>query len=174
MDKIYSRPRIHFRKRKNKTKKQKIKQIIFLIIVIFVILIITFIKAAYPIFMVSCENAASSTAISILNTEVNEIMIMYSYDDLVNVQKDTNGNVSYIEAKIIPINELIAKITNNVQVKIDSASTIPVKINLGSVSGISSLSAISPSFEIALERAGGIETEIKSEFTSVRNKSYQT
>ena len=163
MDKIYSRPRIRFRKRKNKTKKQKIKQIIFLIIVIFVILIITFIKAAYPIFMVSCENAASSTAISILNTEVNEIMIMYSYDDLVNVQKDTNGNVSYIEAKIIPINELIAKITN-----------IPVKINLGSVSGISSLSAISPSFEIALERAGGIETEIKSEFTSVRNKSYQT
>ena len=38
---------------------------------------------------------------------------------------------------------------------------------MGSVSGISSLSAISPKFEIVLERAGGIESKIKSEFTSV-------
>ena len=167
MDKIYSRPRIRFKKRKKKTRKQKIKMLIFMIIVVLIMFIILFIKAGYPIFVVSCENAAYSTAINILNTQVNEAMMMYSYEDLVNVQKDENGNVSYIEAKIIPINEIIAKITNNIQNEIDSSSTIPVKINFGSVSGISSLVAISPKIEIALERAGGIETEIKSEFTSV-------
>ena len=65
------------------------------------------------------------------------------------------------------INEIIGKITNNIQNKLDQNSMISVKLNFGSISGISALSVISPQFKIALERAGNIETEIKSEFTSV-------
>ena len=77
------------------------------------------------------------------------------------------GNITYIEARIIPINEIIAKITNNIQTKLDLNSTIKVNINFGSISGISALSGISPNFKIAMERAGKIETEIDSEFESV-------
>ena len=77
------------------------------------------------------------------------------------------GNITYIEARIIPINEIIAKITNNIQTKLDLNSTIKVNINFGSISGISALSGISPNFKIAMERAGNIETEIDSEFESV-------
>ena len=86
MDKIYSRPRIKFIKRKRKSLKFSIK-----IILIFLFLfIIFFIKASYPIFVASCENAASSIAINILNQEVNEVMIVYNYNDLVNLGKDEN------------------------------------------------------------------------------------
>ena len=77
------------------------------------------------------------------------------------------GNITYIEARIIPINEIIAKITNNIQTKLDLNSTIKVNINFGSISGISALSGISPNFKIAMERAGNIETEIDSKFESV-------
>ena len=45
-----------------------------------------------------------------------------------------SGNITYIEAKIIPINEIVAKITKNIQEKLDLNSMISVKINLGSVS----------------------------------------
>lgn len=44
------------------------------------------------------------------------------------------GNITYIEAKIMPINEIVAKITNNIQEKLDMNSMISVNINLGSVS----------------------------------------
>ena len=77
------------------------------------------------------------------------------------------GNITYIEARIIPINEIIAKITNNIQTKLDLNSTIKVNINFGSISGISALSGISPNFKIAMERAGNIETKIDSKFEAV-------
>lgn len=135
MDKIYSRPRIRFKKiRKRKRKGKRIRLSIKIILFLLFFFIIFFIKASYPIFIASCENAASSVAINILNREVNEVMIVYNYNDLVNLGKDEKGNVTYIEAKIIPINEIISKITNNIQSKLDLNSTINVNINFGSVS----------------------------------------
>ena len=86
MDKIYSRPRIKFVKRKGKKLKFRIK---FILILLF-LFIVFFIKASYPIFVASCENAAASVAINILNKEVNEVMIVYNYSDLVNLGKDDN------------------------------------------------------------------------------------
>lgn len=88
MDKIYSRPRIRLKKFNN--KKQKIKFIIYLIVVFIFLLFVFFIKAAYPIFVASCSNAASSAATNILNKEVNEVMLVYNYNDLVNLGKDQN------------------------------------------------------------------------------------
>lgn len=87
MDKIYSRPRIRLNKM---SKRKKIWFIIYIIIIVFFLLCIIFIKASYPIFMASCENAASSAATNILNKEVNEVMLIYNYNDLVNLGKDGN------------------------------------------------------------------------------------
>lgn len=111
------------------------------------------IKSAYPIFVASCRNSAGSLAINILNQEVHEVMLQYNYNDLVNIQKDVEGNVSYIEARVMPMNEIIGKITNNIQTKLDQNGMIKVKLNFGSISGISALSGVSPQIKIALERA---------------------
>jgi sporulation protein YunB len=169
MDRIYSRPRIRFKNFKKMSRKQKIKFGVYLVLIIIFLLIVFAIRAAYPVFTATCENSASSVAVNILNKEVNEVMLLYNYNDLVDIQKDSSGNVSYIEAKIMPINEIVAKITNNIQKRLDETSMISVKMNFGSVSGISALSVVSPNFNIALERAGSIEAKINSDFTSVRN-----
>ena len=136
MDKIYSRPRIRFKNFRKMNRKQKLKFIVYIILVLLFLFIAFFVKAAYPIFVASCENAATSVATNILNKEVTEVMLLYNYNDLVNLGKDENGNVTYIEARIIPINEIIAKITNNIQTKLDMNAMIPVNINFGSVSRI--------------------------------------
>ena len=94
MDKIYSRPRIRIKNPRKMTKKQKFKFIIYFILVFLFIFTIFVIKSAYPIFVASCRNSASSIAINILNQEVNEVMLQYNYNDLVNIQKDLDGNVS--------------------------------------------------------------------------------
>jgi len=167
MDKIYSRPRIRLIRNKKKSKNNKIKKLIIFISMVIIFMMAFFIKSAYPIFIASCKNSASSVATNILNQEVNEVMIIYNYNDLVNIQKDDNGNIALIEARIMPINEIVAKITNNIQSKLDLNGTISVRLNFGTVSGISALSAISPRFEVALERAGNVESKINSEFTSV-------
>ena len=173
LNKIYSRPRIRFPNNgfKTRDKKQKIKLLIlWILIIFFVIFIITF-KAAYPIFLSSCERQAASSAISILNDEVNKAMINYDYDDLVNIEKTADGKVSYIEAKIVPMNQIISEITNNIQDRLDDMENITVTLNFGSIYGISSLSLISPSIDVKMESSGRLETELESQFESVRNKS---
>ena len=88
VDKIYSRPRIKIKKFKNMNKKQKIKFILLNFFIMLIIFSIFLIKAAYPVFLACCENAAISSATNILNKEVNEVMLVYNYDDLVNLGKD--------------------------------------------------------------------------------------
>lgn len=162
LNKIYSRPRI-----KLKSKKQKIKFGIFIILIIILLIIIVILKAAYPVFISSCETSAASQAVNIVNSEVEKAIASYSYDDLVNIEKTEDGKVSYIEAKIVPINQLVSNITENIQQELDDLDMISVSLNFGSISGISCLSIVSPKFEVKLESAGKIEASIKSEFTSV-------
>lgn len=90
MDKIYSRPRVKMRNFKNMNKKEKIKFFIYIILVFVFLMSIVLCKMAYPIFMASCKNAANSAATNILNKEVNEVMLVYNYNDLVNIGKDEN------------------------------------------------------------------------------------
>ena len=164
LDKIYSRPRIRFYR---KSKTQKLKNIFLKILLLIFILLIIFFKAAYPVFIESCETSAAAIAVDIVNSEVSEAMVTYTYDDLVTVTKDENGSATYIEAKIVPINQIVTEITGNIQDEINNVSSITVDINLGSVSGISILSNISPKIRINLESSGTIDAQIRSEFTSV-------
>lgn len=169
MDTIYSRKRINlFKTKENKrTPRNRFKRnIYFLAIILFFILII-FIKMAYPVFIATCRNRAKSIAVNTLNKEVNSVMIMYNYDDLVEIKRDESGKISYISAKIIPINELVAKITKNIQESIDSSPSTTVNLNLGTVTGFSSLSRFSPKIAIKVEQAGNIETKINSEFEAM-------
>lgn len=165
MEKIYSRKRINlFNSKKNGKKSKKIIYIFLIIIISFLII---FIKMAYPVFIATCRNRARSIAVNTLNKEVNSVMIMYNYDDLVDIQRDENGMISYISAKIIPINELVAKITKNIQESIDSSPSTLVNLNLGTVTGFSALAEISPQIAIKVEQAGNIETKINSEFEAM-------
>ena len=90
LEKIYSRPRIKIKSLRKRSKKEKIKLIIYIMLVVLFLFAAFVIKAAYPIFIATCENAAMSNATNILNKEVNEVMLVYNYNDLVNLGKDSN------------------------------------------------------------------------------------
>lgn len=126
-----------------------------------------FIAASYPIFIASCKTAATSKAVNILNEEVANVMNYYTYNDLMKIEKDSNGNVTLMEANTILINQLTSKIVLNIQKRLDNVPTTMVYINYGSVSGITFLKNFGPKFDIELESAGAITTQMKSEFQSV-------
>ena len=87
-DKIYSRPRIKIQSWKNRNRRQKIKYFFNSILLFLLVCIVLILKAAYPVFVACCENAAISSATNILNKEVNEVMLVYNYNDLVSLGKD--------------------------------------------------------------------------------------
>lgn len=164
MEKIYSRKRIKIPKF---NKIQKFKLLVGFGILGVLSCMVMFVCAAYPIFESSCRNKAGALAIKITSNEVIKVMSDYQYEDLVQVEKDTNGEVVMIKARIVPINQIISKITSNIKKEIDNTEQTLVEINMGAISGISMLSAIGPRFNIKMESSGNVKTNLLSEFSSV-------
>lgn len=164
MERIYSRRTLKI------PKISKIKKIkLFVILIIFFVLasVIMFLLAAYPIFEASCKNRAGAIAINITSNEVNKVMSNYQYEDLVNVEKDVNGEITMIKAKIVPINEMISQITSNIKNEIDHTEQATVQINMGAISGFSALATVGPRFKIKMECSGNVKNNLLSEFSSV-------
>ena len=166
-DKLYSRRRIKLINLKRIREIKSFKIILLIAFFSIVIVLAIFLKSSYPVFKATCETAASSKGVSIINDEVNSVMKDYSYDDLINIEKDTQGKISLIKADVIKLNEIVTKIVSNIQEEFDKIPRITVFINMGSVSGISMLRNFDPKFEIELESAGRISSNVKTEFTSV-------
>ena len=94
-------------------------------------------------------------------------MNYYTYSDFIKIEKNEAGQVTLMQANTVLLNQIISKITNDIQTRIDQSPTTMVYINYGSVSGISILKNFGPKFEIELETAGAITTQVKSQFESV-------
>ena len=169
MDKIYSRKR--FKKIKvdkvklyKNNKEKKIKLVIVSMILGLVLFFIFFIKMIIPVFDVNCLLKASSLGVKIVNEEVRNVMLEYTYDDLIVVNTDNIGNITFLESNIISINEIIAKITSNIQLRIDENESSKVYINMGTISGLSYLKNVGPSIGIRLETGGSVRANINTEF----------
>lgn len=172
VDKLYSRKRIELPKINKNTKEKrnkvnKFKLFIFIILLMMLFSFGSFIYFAFPIFKASCESAAGSLATNITNEAVLEVMKNYNYNDLMNIDKDSNGKINFINANVVNINNAISEIVSKIQKRIDKSPTTKVYINFGSVSGVSILKSFGPKFEIELETAGRINSNINSEFETV-------
>ena len=150
-------------------KINKVKLIFIVIISIIFGLVISFVVAAYPIFVATCENRAISICIYVSTAEVIKVMKYYEYEDLVSIERKDTGEISMVKARTVPINEMISKITANIKNEIDKQDQVYVSINLGAVTGFSGLSEIGPKFRIKMEAAGNVIAKLNSEFASVRN-----
>ena len=181
IDKIYSRRRIRIKLRnrykdKNsnqlnnnlnnkKNKKSKMKKVLGIICIFIFAFFLFVIEIIIPVFKSNCLSKANSLGIKVVNDEVKKVMKEYSYDDLIITHKDLDGRVNFLESNIIAINEIISKITINIQEKIDENESSRVYINMGTISGISTLKNVGPSVGILLETGGNVKAKIKTEFT---------
>ena len=163
-DRLYSRKRI---KLPDFRKINSFKIILLILLVTIIICIIIFLNTAYPVFKATCETAASSKGNKIISDEVSKIMKDYNYDNLINIEKDVEGNITLIKSNAITINEIVSKITKNIQKEFDGIPTITVLINMGAVSGISVLKNLEPRFEVELESAGNLNASLRTEFKAV-------
>lgn len=161
---LYSRKKIRL---PNFRELNSVKVLLLIMFATIILSIALFLKSAYPVFKASCETAASSKGVTIINEEVNKVMRNYSYENLISVEKDQEGKVAFIKADSICINDIVTKIVANIQKQYDGIPRINVFINMGSVSGISALKNIEPKFEVELESAGNIRATIRTDFQSI-------
>lgn len=162
MDKIYSRTRIKFDK-STKNKARKIIKI-FAMMTISILLANAIIKKADPIMSGQCVAMARSVIIKISNEEVSKVMQDYSYDDLLKIIKDQEGNIKLIETNVNVINKIISEIPNNIQKELDKEENNTFAIKLGNLTGTKTLSGRGPDIIIKLLNTNNLDVDLQSEF----------
>lgn len=137
MDKIYSRKKIRLPSVRYiglpNGKMDFKKKILSNVIIILIIAIITLgmeIKAISPIIDKVCQDTAKSKATLVSNNKATEVMKNYTYDDFVNIYKDSKGNITMIQSNIITINEITSDVAAKIQEELidDSKNNMSVKL----------------------------------------------
>lgn len=160
MDVIYSRSKISIKK----------KYLIIIIVLLIIILLSIFIKCiAYPIFDSTCRNKARLLATELANTETDLTMQKYEYDDLVEIEKDNDGNIQLIDINIFVLNEIIDEVTDSMRKQILNTNNhdATISIRLGALTGNKLFSGIGPNINLKIEHVGNFSNNLKSEFYSV-------
>ncbi len=149
-------------KEKNKLKTRIIKLIIIVIIILTLVQLIF--HYMEPVFEEMCNEKIKTLAILITNQQSTIVMNKYQYDELYTVERDINGNIKIIRSNVVPINNMISDLTENIQKEFEQIGKQKITIPLGSLSGIYFLSGSGPQISFSISVTGTVDTEIKSEF----------
>ena len=163
--KIYTRHRIKLPKITEDRNKRKIIKIL-LILVIAITIVRAVLLSINPIIEEKCKTVAKSIATKISNEQATLVMTKYTYEDLINVIKDENGNIKMIGTNIISVNEIISDIPIKIQEELEKSENNNFNIKLGSFFGSKIFSGMGPNINIKIQLDGTVETDLKSEFTS--------
>lgn len=139
------------------------------IIVIFMIAILTVVfmlRAINPIIDDLCMDKAKNLATKISNEQATEVMNKYKYEDFVNVERDSNGNIVMIQTNAKNVNEVISDIPNKIVEELEKQAESYISIHLGSVFGNKLLANLGPELKIKIENIGNVTTKLESEFSS--------
>lgn len=137
MDKIYTRKRIRLpciryvglKKSKNSFKQKIMFQVLIILIIAFSTLN-SIIKSIEPIIDRVCKDAAMAKATLISNDMATEVMKKYTYNDFINISKDSNGNITMLQSNIITINEITSDIAAKIQRELIESEESITKLKL--------------------------------------------
>ncbi len=159
MSKIYSRTRFLLKPRINKRKT-----FIMTIVLIIIGVIIIILRHMNPLFETLCEERVKSISTLITNQQSSIVMNKYQYEELYTIEKDENGDIVIIKSNVIPINNLISDLTENIQNEFNKIEKTKINIPIGSIFGNYFLSGTGPNIPVKVITTGTLDTELKSEF----------
>lgn len=155
--------------------KFRIKRKLFAFFLVLFILAFVYAKfVATPVVLSNTKAQISSFATKSINTAVADVMKQnINYADIVSVEKDENNNVTLIEANSIKINSLSRVINGEVLNKFLMLASEPLKIPLGTFSGIPILSGTGPEIAYKVKPYGEVFCNFLSSFESAGiNQTY--
>lgn len=113
-------------------------------------------------------NELENCATSALDSSVIEVLSEENikYEELIDVNKDAEGNVTSLKTDTLKANKLKAELSFKIVECIKNDKKATVKLPAGAFTGVVLLSQIGPKIPVSLSYGGSINSTIKSEFTS--------
>lgn len=144
--------------------------LIFLSIIIslFILFIYMLDKIILSTLMVVSDGEMRAKAIEVIDDNILELYSNeFSYDDIIKIEKDNEGNITMIRADTIKLNSLASKVSLESQKELKKIGSIGIKFPIGYISKNNILSYLGPSVTVKMEPIGIVKTNYISEFESV-------
>ncbi len=158
---------IKIEKRLRIKKYKKRALITFVVVLLVVLLIFAYILfVVNPIIISVGEAKVKSLATKAVNSAVGEVLFdNYTYDDIISISTDQNGDISHIRANSLTINRLSRDLTSTSQTKLDIIGEQGITIPLGTLLGIPIMLGRGPNIRLKLNPIGSITCTFSSQFT---------
>lgn len=151
----------------NNFKRNKMKKYIVIFFILFLI-IFSFYKVdrdLKPLIMAYCDSEARIIAARTINETVRtEFANKITYDDVMNVKIDKDGNIVMIQANTVELNRIGSEIALSVQQKIEEIESAEAKIPLGALLKNDLLAYYGPKITFKMQPMGSVTTTYRSEF----------
>lgn len=146
------------------------KKILVFFLVLFVIGFVFVLFMNYlvnPILVKTGESQISQHSTKAMNTAVSEVLQdSINYDDLIHLVTDSSGKISLIQANSVQINILSRRIIENTYKSLVVELKSPLKIPIGSFTGIPIFSNLGPQLIFDLIPYNDVTCSFVSEFVS--------
>lgn len=149
----------------------EVKTKIKIICVLLVILIF------FNLFLYKLDTAISPTITNVAKAEIRKktveiinkaIMEEYNrnfnYDEVIKIEKDSDGNIIMLKADTLKMNKIACEIAIKAQAELNKSGNMEVKIPLSYVFKNNILAGFGPSVVIKAEPIGSVNTEYLSQF----------
>lgn len=154
------------------TKRKSHKYLIFIlvIIVVFVLfntMLVFFDRRVMPAVIKIAEIMANSQTLDIINEESIKILNNdFNYDEMIKIEKDSEGNIILIQADTAKLNSIAAELSTNCNAAFKDMDKATIKVPLGWMSDRSIFYNLGPSIKVNIEPVGNISTSYESKFES--------
>lgn len=168
------------RTRRNK-EKRKFPYMLFVIIAIVVMFnsfLYLFQKRILPTVLDIAEITMKSQAVKMINEETMRVYEEnFNYDDIMKVEKDSEGNISMIRSDTIKQNKLTAEVVLGCNEKLQNLGELGTKVPIGYMTNNAFFYNMGPEINVKMEQIGNVNTTYDSTFESaginqVRHKIY--
>ena len=153
-------------------KKRRLK--IFIIVLIIVLLVFS-----YSHFFVNPQIVKSNVAhiksytISIINTATASTILSNDYDDLIEITKNNDGDITLMQVNTKNVNKLNNRLMTEIQNVLRDTNKLNYKVPLGSFTGFPALGGLGPKVTLRITPIGEVSTQYKSQIASLSvNQSY--
>ena len=141
--------------------------IVLIISIAFNSIIYIFGKRILPIVLNIGEIKIKSEAVKIMNEEsVNVYSESFKYDDIIDIEKDADGNITMIRADTVKQNYLASQVVLKCDERLSELEDLGVKIPLGYLTNNVMFYNIGPKITVKMQQVGNITTSYESEFES--------
>lgn len=143
--------------------------IIFLIISItlFIGFMYIFDKIISPTVLLVADSEMQAKTVDLINKNIFEVYSeKFNYEDLINIDKDENGNINMLKADTIKLNDLATEVSIKSQEDIKKIGSIGVKMPIGYITKNNIMSYWGPSITVKMEPIGRVEVDYESIFES--------